>query len=166
MAVDVRLRGATVADIPLLREWDRDPAVVASSGDDDEFDWEFEVPRSVPWRELLIAEADGEPVGFMQLIDAAEEETHYWGEVERDVWAIDIWIGAARHRGRGIGAEMMRQALDRCFARPEVTAVLIDPLRRNERAISFYERMGFRHLEIRWFDQDECAVMRIDRPIR
>jgi aminoglycoside 6'-N-acetyltransferase len=161
--MDVRLRPATVADIPLLHQWDRDPDVSASGGDDDEFDWEYEVPRDVPWRELLIAEADGEPVGFLQLIDAAEEETHYWGDVEQGPWAIDIWIGAPKHRGQGIGAEMMRQALDRCFARPGVGHVLIDPLRRNDRAIRFYERIGFTHVGVQWFDTDECAVMRFDR---
>ncbi len=154
-----------VADIPLLQQWDRDPDVSASGGDDDEFDWEYEVPRDVSWRELLIAEADGEPVGFMQLIDAAEEETHYWGDIEPGPWAIDIWIGAPQHRGQGIGAEMMRQALDRCFARPGVDHVLIDPLRRNERAIRFYERMRFTHTGVQWFDDDECAVMRFDRPV-
>ncbi|MFZ4719618.1 MAG: GNAT family N-acetyltransferase [Ilumatobacteraceae bacterium] len=162
--MDVRLRKATVDDVPLLETWDSEPDVAASGGDDDAFDWVHEVPRHVPWRELLIAEVDGRPVGFMQLIDAAEEETHYWGEVESGPWAIDIWIGAAADRSRGIGAEMMRQALERCFARPGVDHVLIDPLRRNERAIRFYERLGFHHVGIRWFDTDECAVMRFDRP--
>ena len=158
------MRSATVADIPLLRRWDDDPAVQAASGDDDEFDWEYEVPREVPWRELLVAEVNGTPIGFMQLIDAAEEETHYWGEVDPDLWAIDIWIGAAEHRGRGYGEQMMRMALARCFARPGVAAVLIDPLLLNRDAIRFYERIGFRHVEVQWFDTDECAVMRFDRP--
>lgn len=161
----VRLRVATPDDIDTLQRWDADPAVIAASGDDDEFDWAHEIPRDVPWRELLIAEVDGEPVGFLQLIDAAEEESHYWGDVEPEVWAIDIWIGSAEHRNRGYGEQMMRQALARCFARPGVTAVLIDPLRRNVDAIRFYERLGFRHVGIRWFDTDECAVMRIDRPL-
>ncbi|MFM2079254.1 MAG: hypothetical protein RJA49_3144, partial [Actinomycetota bacterium] len=112
----VRLRRAAPADAPLLREWDRDPDVAASGGDDDDFDWEFELQRDVPWRELLIAEFDGRPVGFIQIIDAREEESHYWGDIEPDVRAIDIWIGSAEFRGRGIGEAMMRQALDRCFA--------------------------------------------------
>lgn len=160
----VVLRNATIDDVPLLRRWDDDPVVQAASGDDDGFDWEHEVPRSVPWRELLIAELDGVPIGFMQLIDAAEEETHYWGEVEPNLWAIDIWIGEAEHRGKGHGTEMMRQALDRCFARPGVVGVLIDPLLRNRDAIRFYERIGFRHVRVQWFDTDECAVMCFDRP--
>lgn len=162
----VRLRPAVPADVPLLHRWDDDPDVAASGGDDDEFDWEYEVPREVAWRELLIAEEDGRPVGFLQLIDAREEESHYWGDIEPGIWAIDIWIGAAADRGRGLGATMMHLALERCFARPDVHTVLIDPLLRNQRAIRFYERLGFEHIGIRWFDQDECAVMRIARPVR
>lgn len=161
----VRLRPATLDDVPVLKEWDEDPDVVASSGDDDFYDWEVEIPRTVPWRELLVAEHDGIPIGFVQIIDAREEESHYWGDdVPPNLHAIDIWIGAAEHRGRGLGSEMMRQALDRCFADPRVEAVLIDPLVTNTRAIRFYERLGFRYVETRWFGDDECHVMRLDRP--
>jgi hypothetical protein len=45
--------------------------------------------------------------------------------------------------GRGHGAETMRPALERYFASPEVTGVLIDPLRGNEGAIRLYRRLGF-----------------------
>lgn len=161
---EVTLRVATPDDLDRLEQWDRDPDVSASGGDDDEFDWAYELPRVVPWRELLIAEEDGRPVGFLQLIDAREEESHYWGDIAPGIWAIDIWIGSPADRGRGIGAEMMHLALERCFARPEVHTVLIDPLRRNERAIRFYERLGFEPVEVRWFDDDECLVMRMRRP--
>lgn len=160
----IELRAATLDDVARLREWDDDPDVIAGGGDDDDFDWEYEIPRVFPWRELLIAEWEGEPVGFLQLIDPAEEESRYWGDCEPNLRAIDIWIGASRHRGRGIGTAMMQAAIDRCFAPPEVTAIIIDPLARNERARRFYERLGFEFVEIRWFDQDECAVYRLERP--
>ena len=45
------------------------------------------------------------------------------------------WIGEAADLGRGYGTQMMRLALDRCFAPPEVSAVIIDPLASNTRAI-------------------------------
>jgi GNAT superfamily N-acetyltransferase len=44
-----------------------------------------------------------------------------------------------------------------------VTAILLDPLAGNERAQRFYRRLGFRHVEDRWFDSDRCAVHRLDR---
>ena len=164
MSARVALRLATLADAALLRRWDREPDVAASSGDDDSQDWEAELPRAVPWREFLIAEADGRPVGVLQIIDPAEEESHYWGAgVAPDLRAIDIWIGAAADRGRGLGTQIMHAALARCFADARVPAVLIDPLESNTRARRFYERLGFRAVGPRRFGNDDCIVYRLDR---
>lgn len=79
--------------------------------------------------------------------------------------AIDIWIGEAGNLGKGYGTEMMRLALARCFAVPEVEAVLIDPLASNVRAHRFYERMGFRFVERRRFGMDDCFVYRLERDL-
>lgn len=140
----VSLRAATLADAPLLRRWDEQPHVIQSDPND-EWNWELELARNPPpdWREFLIAEIAGRPIGFLQLIDAAREETHYWGDAPANIWAIDIWIGEASDLGRGYGTQMMRLALARCFAPPAVTAVWIDPLVSNVRAHRFYERFGF-----------------------
>ena len=159
----VSLRLARPEDRPLLERWDREPHVMEHAGDDGPWDWAAELPREVPWRELLIAELDGRPIGFLQIIDPAEEETRYWGDVPPGLRAVDIWIGEADCLGRGHGSEMMRLAFARCFADPTVTAILIDPLARNHRARRFYERLGFRYVEDRRFGEDDCAVYRLDR---
>ena len=159
----IRLRRARPADAALLRAWDGQPHVIASSGEDDRFDWDEELVREVPWRENLIAEADGVPVGLMQVIDPAEEESHYWGDCGPGLRAIDIWIGPPEWLGRGVGTQMMRQAIARCFADPTVTAILIDPLAENLRARRFYERLGFREVGPRRFGDDDCVVYRLDR---
>lgn len=149
-------------DVPLLERWDEDPDVAASGGESDWYDWDVELAKDAPWREFLIAEEAGRPVGFVQLIDAHLEESHYWGEIAPDTWAIDIWIGAPGDRGRGLGTEMMRQALDRCFDHGAIE-VVIDPLASNVNAIRFYERLGFEFVEERWFDDDHCHVYRYVR---
>jgi aminoglycoside 6'-N-acetyltransferase len=159
----MKLRPASPADLPILRTWDAQPHVLESAGDFAEFDWEAELPRTVDWRELLIAEIDGRPIGMMQIIDPAREETRYWGDVAPNLRAIDIWIGDAADLGRGHGTEMMRLAIERCFAPPEVTAILIDPLVSNTRAHRLYERMGFRRIERQMFGQDDCYVYRLER---
>jgi aminoglycoside 6'-N-acetyltransferase len=41
--------------------------------------------------------------------------------------------------------------------------VLIDPLATNERAIRFYQRLGFEFVEARDFDADHCLVHRYPR---
>jgi aminoglycoside 6'-N-acetyltransferase len=159
----MQLRPAIPADLSLLRHWDRQDHVVAASGNDGWFDWEAELPRDPDWRELLIAEVEGRPVGMIQIIDPAEEETHYWGDVEKDLRAIDIWIGEEADLGKGYGTQMMRLALQRCFANPQVKAVLIDPLATNTRAHRFYERLGFRPVGRRMFGNDDCLVYRLER---
>jgi len=159
----MRLRRATLADLPTLLHWDRQPHVIAATGDDDSFPWEIELPRDVEWRELRIGEVDGRSVGVIQIIDAAREETHYWGDAEPNLRAIDIWLGEASDLGKGYGTQMMKLAIARCFADPKVTAILIDPLASNTRAHRFYERLGFRPLERRTFGTDDCLVYRLTR---
>lgn len=162
-ASPVTLRPATPADLPTLRRWDEEPHVVASDPNDD-WEWETELARRPAWREQLIAEVGGRAIGFVQIIDPALEESHYWGEVPAGLRAIDIWIGEPDALGQGHGSAMMRQAIARCFASPEVSAIVIDPLASNVRAIRFYERLGFRPVERRWFGADDCLVMRLERP--
>ena len=162
----IELRPMRVDDVEHVERWDEDPDVAASSGDDDWYDWPAELARGeLEWRELLIAEEDGRPVGFVQLIDARDEESHYWGDdVAPGVWAIDIWIGSPDDRGRGLGREMMVQALARCFDDHGAAEVWIDPLASNEGAIRFYERLGFEFVEERYFGEDHCRVYRFARP--
>lgn len=159
---DIVLRPATPADLDLLRRWDEQPHIAAGVPDED-WEWETELPRSPDWREQLIAEIDNRPIGFLQIIDPAREETHYWGDVPVDLRAIDIWIGEGAELGKGYGTQMMHLALGRCFADPGVSAVIIDPLASNTRAHRFYERLGFRFVERRTFGSDECFIYRLDR---
>lgn len=158
----MNLRRATLADVQLLRHWDEQAHVIASDPNDD-WGWEVELGRSPDWREQLIAETDGRPVGFVQIIDPRREETHYWGDAPADLRAIDIWIGNEADLGKGYGSEIMKLVLDRCFAEPSVSAVLIDPLAGNSRAHRFYERLAFRFVERRRFGADECFVYRLQR---
>jgi aminoglycoside 6'-N-acetyltransferase len=156
------LRKATRDDLEVLRRWDEEPHVVESDPNDD-WGWEKELGREVDWREQLIAEVDGRPIGYLEILDPARDDEHYWGDCDDNLRAIDIWIGEAEFLGQGHGTRMMQLALERCFAVPTVEAVILDPLFSNERARRFYERLGFRFVERRSFGADECAVYRLER---
>ncbi len=158
----INLRPATPNDLTLLRHWDEQPHVIASDPNDD-WGWEVELERTPEWREQLIAEIDGRPIGFIQIIDPALEDSHYWGNIASNLRAIDIWIGEETDLGKGYGTKMMQLALTLCFADPLVTAVLIDPLASNTRAHRFYERLGFQFVERRWFGDDDCFVYQLNR---
>jgi aminoglycoside 6'-N-acetyltransferase len=161
----VELRPMRVEDVGLLARWDEDPDVAAALGgrSEDWYDWPAELARDVPWRELLIAEEHGRPIGFVQLIDAVEEESHYWGDVDPGTWALDIWVGSPNDRGRGLGTQVMRAAVARVFEHDGATAVVIDPQVTNRRAIEFYRRLGFESVGVRDFDGDHCLVMHVMR---
>ena len=158
----INLRLATPADVDLLRYWDEQPHIKASDPNDD-WGWEVELNRDPDWREQLIALLEGRPIGFIQIIDPASEDSHYWGDVAHNLRAIDIWIGEEADLGKGYGTFLMQQAIARCFADPEVTAILIDPLASNTRAQRFYQRFGFKFMEARRFGDDDCFVYRLNR---
>ncbi|WP_225890081.1 GNAT family N-acetyltransferase [Indioceanicola profundi] len=161
--MDLQLRPALPSDLALLRAWDAKPHVIAARSSDGGMNWEEELSRHPPWRELLIAEISGHAIGFMQIIDPALEDSHYWGGMPAGLRAIDIWVGDEAALGQGYGTAMMRQAIDRCFADPSVEALLIDPLASNHRAHRFYQRLGFRPVERRVFGEDDCLIHRLDR---
>lgn len=171
----VRLRPATLADVPTLQAWDLEPHVIACSSDQpglevafDGIDWPVELAESSEVSFYQIAEVaeDGvwRPIGVMQVIDPHLEPTHYWGEIEPNLRAIDIWIGPPAALNKGYGTQMMTQAIDAAFSDPKVTAIVIDPLNSNVRAHRFYGRLGFEAVGRRVFhDEDDCLIMRLER---
>lgn len=158
----INLRPCTPSDLDLLRYWDQQPHVIASEPSDD-WGWEVELNRTPDWREQLIASLEGRPIGFIQIIEPAREDSHYWGDIAKNFRAIDIWIGEEADLGKGYGTQMMQLAIARCFADPAVTAILVDPLASNTRAHRFYERLGFQFIESRRFGDDDCFVYRLNR---
>ena len=169
----VTLRRAVPADADLLARWDQEPHVIACATDDPDAEvafagavWAEEIAGSSEHSFYLIAEAAGRPIGAMQVIDPHREPTRYWGEIEPNLRAVDIWIGERDALGRGYGTQMMTQALDACFADAEVTAVVIDPLNSNLDAHRFYRRLGFQPVGRRLFNgEDDCLVHRLERAV-
>ncbi len=129
----ITLRHATRDDIPLLDYWNTMPHVISATTDDPdmetafdglEWDEDFDIAEEYGpdvWQQF-IAEADGRPIGVVQVIDPHLEPTLYWGDIEPGLRAIDIWIGEADDLGRGYGTVMMNTAIDMCFASQTSTA--------------------------------------------
>lgn len=101
---------------------------------------------------------------MIQIADPAKDPSNYWGDVPEGLRALDIWIGEPDYLGKGYGSEMMNWAIEWCFSKPTVQAIIIDPLNSNTDAIRFYHRLGFIDVERRQFDEtSDCLVMRLDR---
>ena len=166
----ITIRPAQLRDAPAFETWDHDPDVISATSDDlhvsqafGGIDWRAEIEARSDVSCLYIAELDGRPIGGMQVIDPHEEPTQYWGEIEPNLRALDIWLGNASDRGKGYGAAMMRGVIDACFSAPEVRAIVIDPLASNMRAHRFYQRLGFKPVGRCRFGDDDCLVHRLER---
>ena len=165
------IRAASISDVSILTEWNEKPHVKAaiSSDGSKSFDvnWGEELQARTDGTEILIAEVDGSSIGAMQIIDPATERTHYWGAVENNLRAIDIWIGEQEYIGRGYGSQMMEFVIEHCFSNSMVNAILIDPLVNNTRSHRFYLRLGFEFVERRQFSEtSDCFIFRLSRERR
>jgi GNAT superfamily N-acetyltransferase len=127
--VVVLIRAGTERDVPRLREiavdakahWGYDRGQVEEWAQGGDFD-----PESLRAREVYVAEADGEPIGWASLIPRGEVG---WLE---DLWIDPSWIG------RGVGRLLFEHVADRARSlgarRLEWEA--------EPNATGFYERMG------------------------
>lgn len=82
----------------------------------------------------LVAETDGELVGFASYDAEARPSADRPGMSElSSIYVLRAW------QGRGVGRALMEEALARC-PHDQVVVYVVEG---NERAIGFYERMGF-----------------------
>ncbi|MBD81420.1 MAG: GNAT family N-acetyltransferase [Crocinitomicaceae bacterium] len=160
----IKLRPASISDLELLQYWDTKQHVIDCDPDED-WNWEIELNENPKWREQLIAELNGKPIGFLQIIDPFEEETHYWGNIDKNKRAIDIWIGEEKNLNKGYGTRIMEFAIKKCFKEPLVTGILIDPLKSNTKAHRFYKKLGFDFIDEREFNGAVCYVFELKRAL-
>ncbi len=161
--MSIILREATKADLALLKRWD---SYEHTPPDPDEgWNWEEELGAPSPGRRQIIAELDGRPLGFIQLLDLNHDVSGYWEHLERPAGhaSIDIWIGEVEDLNKGYGREMMRQTIADLFADPAIHTILIDPQIDNEGAIRFYRRLGFQFIEEREIWDEDVLVHALTR---
>jgi aminoglycoside 6'-N-acetyltransferase len=162
----MNLRLAKIEDLSLLKYWEAKPHVVFATGGDNDLEdpWlENQLRNPSKFVQIYIAESEGRPIGVIQVADPLNEESHYWGSVDPNLRAIDIWIGEEKDLGKGFGTEMMKLIINRCFEDKTVDGIIIDPLVSNTRAIKFYEKIGFKLVGKTYFGDDHCAVYRLDK---
>lgn len=97
---------------------------------------------------MLIAEVDGEPVGFAAgiictLMSQGDLSTHI---EERYGRVTELYVQPASRR-QGIAQRLLAQ-LDRHFARAGCAAVRIEVFAPNPGARRFYERLGYRERNV------------------
>jgi GNAT superfamily N-acetyltransferase len=150
---DVVIRRATVEDAPLLATLaastfadtfaeENDPAdmraYVATAFGDEVQRAELADPRHV----VLIAERDGDAVGYAMLRDGVAPEAIPGAFTASDSMEIARLYAVQRHIGAGIGSALMQRCLGEAVTLGRRT-VWLGVWERNARAIAFYARWGF-----------------------
>lgn len=135
-------RDATKADLPLILALIVEDAVI-DTGDDPADAMHADYVDALaaidadPNQEMIVVDDDGVPIGCFQL-------SYLPGLMRRGMWRgqIEVVHVAETHRNRGVGAQMMRWAVERCRERG-CAMVQLTSNKKREDAHRFYERLGF-----------------------
>ncbi|WP_432093931.1 GNAT family N-acetyltransferase [Streptomyces sp. bgisy100] len=171
-AAEVRLPAGTftlrpvdpATDAALVHTWMNDPEVARF--------WDMAQPvdhigaylrgqiagtRSTPY----LGHLDGTPMSYWELYRADLDPLadHYPAE-PRDA-GVHLLLGPAAHRGRGLGAVLLRAVSDwQLRTDPYARRVVAEPDIRNIRSVRAFERAGFR-MSSRLDLPDKCAALMV-----
>jgi aminoglycoside 6'-N-acetyltransferase len=128
---------------PLLKRWLAEPHVRAWWGDPDEEIEKILAGRPREQVDGYVVTVEGAPVGYVQSWRASEFEEEPWQrDLPAGIVGIDIFIGEPAATGKGLGPAIVRAFAGRLLAEG-AQSLVIDPDRRNARAIRAYQKAGF-----------------------
>jgi RimJ/RimL family protein N-acetyltransferase len=158
----VALVALTEGDLPDIDRLLREAEVAAWWPDPDiEEKREFLTHNYVSPFRIVAANAT---IGYAHAFHANRDE--FWASfgVPSETFGMDIAIGEASARNRGVGRVAARLLVARLFAWPQVVRVQIDPYPPNERAVRSYRGAGFVERGVYpGYDGDTMLYMTIER---
>jgi aminoglycoside 6'-N-acetyltransferase len=161
----ITLRPASPGDRFTLRRWLADPEIESWWGSRASAEAAIALAMESPSAICRIIEDAGQPIGYAHAVDVG-----LWNDELPDVippgcWDLDIFIGDASHRGRGIGQQAIELLVHEVFSTTLAIACCIFTSVRNEAAVRAYERAGFRWMSV-WSDpaHGPCWVLLKERP--
>lgn len=138
--MNIEFRKLVIDDIPLLFEWMGLEHVGAWWRETRDYKVFFE-----KYSKYVTSKKNGcyficdvnKPIGFI-----------IWHYVEKQVYALDIFIADLDYVGKGYGAKIIKQFIDVILIPLHPKKIIIDPEVTNERAIHVYEKVGFKKKKI------------------
>lgn len=148
---NVSFRRLTLEDLPLLYEWIKNEPIV-----NDFWGYDHEGPYEEFIKGFMDSIEGREPTEpymiFYHEVPIGYVQTYMWKHYPvygehidlKDAAGLDILIGNAEFRGKGLGADILRRFLSEAvFTNPDVERCIIDPEVRNSAAVRAYEKVGF-----------------------
>jgi aminoglycoside 6'-N-acetyltransferase len=141
------VRPATEEDVDLLVGWHADPEV-SRFWDDETFTREELLGRlRRPFVDGFVVEADGEPVGYLQV---------WWDDEPATEGGIDMFLVPGA-RGRGLGPDAARAVVRHLIADRGWRRVTVDPYAWNQPAIRAWRKAGFVEVGLRAADEEHLS---------
>jgi len=95
-----------------------------------------------------IVEHQNQPIGYMQYYEIQETELKEYGyPSNQKIFGIDQFIGETQLWGKGIGTSMILMFLNFLSKNKSASRVVLEVKKSNIRAISCYEKCGFRKIK-------------------
>lgn len=149
-ALDVTFRRVTLADLPLLDGWLRQPHLQEWWGDpDEEVGYIRDMLDGRDSTEPYLFLLNDAPAGYIQIWHCDDARVEPWlskapwlRHLPRGCVGVDLSIGDGAQLSKGTGSHVLRAFVDGLYARG-FDDIIIDPDRTNARAIRAYEKAGF-----------------------
>ncbi|WP_349410177.1 GNAT family N-acetyltransferase [Pseudalkalibacillus sp. SCS-8] len=147
------IRPLQETDIPYMTKWLSDPEVLEwYEGRDQAHDAErvkqhfFSGADERVNRNLILLEDT--PIGYVQYYPLSEKEKRLYGYIDEEpIFGMDQFIGELKYQNKGIGSSFILLIVDFLFEEWGAKKVVMDPRKRNERALRCYEKCGFRRVK-------------------
>jgi RimJ/RimL family protein N-acetyltransferase len=130
----------------LFREWLSRPHVTRWWGD---MGWRAEQFLETPADEHALIVLDGRPVGYLRWQEVDREDLDAVGldEIPDGAIDMDILLGEADERGRGVGVRALELVVERLERTTRAPLAGLCTSTANDRAIRAFEKAGFRKLK-------------------
>ena len=164
------IRESIFDDYAHFARWEVDPSVTEFLSFDEDRTYEEVVNEAISYKGnesvmdlAVVDKKTTEPIGRVIIT-----------RIDRHSDSLDItklYIGSQEHRGKGIGEEIIRMLLEYCFTFMHMERVSLDYYTGNKRAMTLYEKLGFKHEGIarhatrkdgRYYDLNLMSMLRTE----
>lgn len=150
---NLRVRILTDNDADFLVKWLSNPLVLHYyAGRDKPHD--IEMVKKIFFQEdnemKCIIEYDSNPIGYIQFYELDDEGKEKYGytDMEGKIYGTDQFIGEVNYWNKGIGKLVVSSMIEYLITHLNASIIVMDPQTWNVRAISCYEKCGFKKIRL------------------
>ncbi|KKO51727.1 GNAT family N-acetyltransferase [Paenibacillus sp. DMB20] len=97
-----------------------------------------------------IIEYNGKPIGYIQfyLLDEETRADYGYLETNEKIYGMDQFIGEIEYWNKGIGKKLVKSMVEYLVNHEGADKIVMDPQAWNLRALTCYERCGFKKIKV------------------